>query len=134
MKFAVRYSITELPTVIYAIDQRQYEKLIQYPSFSKSLLQSSCIKNEVLRRREESLAFDTGKERLFKLLQSLANTNILIDACWHPLSIHYTHAEMSSIIGVNRVTISRFMSELAEEGKIRSVNRRIQVHKESSNT
>lgn len=126
---AARYSITEIPTELYAIERDQFEVLIQHPEFAKALLRSSCIKGEMLRRHAESIAFDSGKERLMKLLVSLADKTAVDSERWNPLTIQYTQQEMSAIIGVNRVTISRFMTELCNEGQIRVINRKIQVLK-----
>jgi CRP/FNR family cyclic AMP-dependent transcriptional regulator len=127
-RVAARYSITEMKTVLFSIDFCQFNHLMEFPDFAKALLRSSCIKNEVLRRHTESLTFDSGKKRFLKLLVSLADRNVIKDGTWHPLTVKYTQSEIASIIGVNRVTISRFTSELCDEGAIRVVNRRIQLN------
>lgn len=127
---AARYSITEEPTKLLVIKRELFYSLMQHPVFAMELLRSSSVKNESLRRREESLAFDSGKQRLLKFLISLTDCWAAIDGGWYPLTLQYTHQDMSSIIGVNRVTVSRFITELCDEEKIRVINRKIQVRKD----
>ena len=128
-KTALRYLRAETATVLFSINRSNYEKLMCYPLFSKALLRSASVKNEMVRRQAESLALDSGQSRLLKLLFSLADSDQLIDGAWHPLLVRYTHQQMSAIIGVNRVTVSRYISELCNEGKIRIVNRKIEVRR-----
>lgn len=63
-----------------------------------------------------------------RLFCASANTNQLIDHRWYPLQTNYTHAEIGEIIGGTRVTVSRLIGELSNEGFTRILNRRIQVN------
>jgi CRP/FNR family cyclic AMP-dependent transcriptional regulator len=126
--YAERFSITELPTVIYVIDRRCYDKLSQYPEFSKELFRSSTAKNDLLRREMESIIFDSAKVRLLKLLCVAAKTPELVDGYWYRLKISYSHQELAAIVGVNRVTVSRFIATLKQSGDLRTVNRNMQIH------
>ena len=127
-KVASRFSMAETDAELYEIDRAGYGELSRHPEFLKGLLKSSSIKNEILRRRSEGIAFDSGKARLLKLLRSLGDRSRIADGHWMPLSIQYTQAEMASILGVTRVSVSRFMTELVSEGKLRTLNRRIQIN------
>ncbi len=126
-KTATRYSAAEVESELLVIDRRNYDELARYSEFSRALLRSSCIKTEMQRRHAESLSFDSGKERLLKLLRSLCDRSVSLDKNWAPLTIQYTQSEMASILGVTRVSVSRFMSALADEGALRTVNRKIQI-------
>jgi CRP/FNR family cyclic AMP-dependent transcriptional regulator len=131
--YAERFSITEMPTTIYVIDLNCYNKLLQYPEFSKELLRSSATKNDLLRREMESIIFDSAKDRLLKLLGVSAKLAEVVDGHWYRLKVAYTHQELAAIIGVNRVTISRFMAALKKSGELRSVNKNIQIHADVMN-
>lgn len=125
---AERYSITEIPTVIYSINDNCYNKLLRYPEFSNELLRSSTTKNDLLRRELESIVFDTAKDRLLKLLASSAKLKEVIDTHWHRLRISYSHQDMAAILGVNRVTVSRIISSSIKNCELRTVNATIQIH------
>ena len=43
----------------------------------------------------------------------------------------YTHQDLASIIGANRVTVSKMIGELCEECQIRCLNRKIQVNRKA---
>lgn len=125
---AERYSITEIPTVIYSINYNCYNKLLHYPEFSNALLRSSTTKNDLLRRELESIVFDTAKDRLLKLLASSAKLKEVIDGHWHRLRISYSHQEIAAILGVNRVTVSRIIASSVKNGELRTLNTNIQIH------
>ncbi|HWR12760.1 MAG TPA: Crp/Fnr family transcriptional regulator [Rectinemataceae bacterium] len=125
---AERYSITEIPTVLYSISNNCYNKLLHYPEFSNELLRSSTRKNDLLRRELESIVFDTAKDRLLKLLASSAKLKEIIDMYWHRLRISYSHQDIAAILGVNRVTVSRIISTSIKNGELRTVNATIQIH------
>ncbi len=125
---AERFSITEIPTVLYVIDRKCYDKLLQYPEFSNELLHSSTTKNDLLRRELESIVFDTAKDRLLKLFAASIKPTLIIDDHWHELKISYSHQEIAAILGVNRVTISRLIATALKDGDLRTLNSRIQIH------
>ena len=54
----------------------------------------------------------------------------LIDGGWYKLKVHYTQYELSTIIGGARVTISKLINELCDEGFIRMLNRNVQVNQD----
>lgn len=124
---ATRFLQTEEETVLYNINQSSYTVLIKQDVFLNALLLSSSLKVEMLRQEIESMIFDSGKERLLKLLYSLANTSAIKDGNWASVNSTFTQQELAGIVGVNRVTISRFISELCKSGNIRIVNRKYQV-------
>ena len=47
---------------------------------------------------------------------------------WYELKVKYTHYELGVIVGAARVTVSKILVELMNEGIIRSVNRKIQFN------
>lgn len=126
--FAERYSITEIPTELYVINQACYRVLLHYPEFSNELLHSSTTKNDLLRRELESIVFDTAKDRLLNLLASSARPKELVDDYWHRLRISYSHQEIAAILGVNRVTVSRIIAASMKHGELRTVNGALQIH------
>lgn len=82
----------------------------------------------ILRYEVANLAFNSCKNRLKRLLCSAADVEHPVENKWYNLQIHYTHSELGEIVGGARVTISRQLSELCNEGFIRMVNRKIQLN------
>ena len=55
----------------------------------------------------------------------------LEDGKWYSLRSKLTHNELAAIVGSARVTISKLINELCDDGFIRIINRRAQVSKEA---
>ena len=83
-----------------------------------------------MRHEIENLTFNSCKDRLKRLFCSTADPDKLIDGGWYNLKVYYTQYELSTIIGGARVTISKLVNELCDEGFIRMLNRNIQVNAE----
>lgn len=83
----------------------------------------------IMRHEIESLVFDPCKQRIFQLLCSIIDKTTLAEGNWYDLQAHYTQYEISTIIGSARVTTSKLINELCNEGRIRILNRKIQVSK-----
>jgi CRP/FNR family cyclic AMP-dependent transcriptional regulator len=62
------------------------------------------------------------------LLYFSADTTLAVDGNWYFLKHNYTQHELGTILGVSRVTISKFVNEFCKDGIIRVVNRRMQIN------
>ena len=100
-------------------DNRLYDGAIRQSMAQKALI----LCNEI-----ESLTFLTSKDRLLQLFYSSADTAFAFDGKWYPLKYNYTQQELGIILGVSRVTISKFVNEFCNDGVIRIVNRRMQIN------
>ncbi|MEW4411678.1 Crp/Fnr family transcriptional regulator [Clostridium sp. AN503] len=122
------YSSTETKTTLYCIPLREYDRLIgENKLFRDAILHSYSKKLLILRHEVENLAFNSCKDRLKRLFCSVADTEQEIDNGWFQLKIHYTQYELSTIVGGARVTVSKLINELCDEGFIRILNRNIQI-------
>ncbi len=130
MELATRYAIAECDTLLYLIDYNNFMALLQNITFAQAVLCSTVEKSTILRHEVESVTFDSTLDRLKRLLQSCANPGAVEDGKWCNLSVDWTHQDIAAIIGVNRVTVSRFIAELKQDGFLRQINGRIQIHKE----
>ena len=72
--------------------------------------------------------YEAYKERLLKLFYVAADRTKLIDGQWYNQQIRYTQSDMSTIIGSSRITVSKLLGELCDEGFIRMLNRNIQIN------
>lgn len=123
------YSRTETKTTLYLIPLRQYDRLIdENKLFRDAILHSYSKKLLILRHEVENISFNSCKDRLKRLFCSVTDTEAHVDGGWYALKIHYTQYELSTIVGGARVTVSKLISELCEEGFIRILNRNIQIN------
>lgn len=130
IRIAERYSFARTPLTLYRINRNVYRSLIEKPVFRNALINSISAKRAYLQRELESVILERTKDRLKKLFIMLSDPSSSADGEWYPLSHDYYHKDIASIIGSNRVTVSRFVSELAQEGFLRVVNKRIQISKD----
>lgn len=104
------------------------EVLIEDSRFVALLIRCYSYKLLTLRYEVENLSFNSCKVRLKRLFCASVDTEHLIDRDWYPLKVRYTQYEMETIVGSTRVNINKTMGMLAEEGFIRTINRKVQVN------
>lgn len=123
------FSQAEVKTQIYIIPRYTYEELIDINKmFRDAILENYSNKMLIMRHEIENLTFNSCKDRLKRLFCSTADTNKIIEGKWYSLKVHYTQYELSTIIGGARVTISRLVNGLCDEGFIRQLNHSTQVN------
>lgn len=125
---AERYTLAQSDLVLDKIDKAAYEILIQNPLFRDAIIRSLSNKRAFLQKELESVTLECVKERMKNFFVLLSDPSASQDRIWYPLSHRYTHQEIASIIGTNRVTVSRLISELAREGFLRIINKRIELN------
>ncbi len=74
----------------------------------------------------ESFAYSPCKDRLYSLLLEQSEP-AQENQGWRPLRRNYTHQQLAQLVGANRVTVSRVLSQLCEEQKIRLLNRKMEI-------
>lgn len=125
------FSAAEEDTEIWRFSYEQSEKLLrECPAYVQLLLQCVSYKQIYLRYEVENLCFNPCKERLKRVICTVADTSHLVDGVWYELKNQYSHYEPSVLIGSVRVTVSKQLSELCNENFIRILNRKIQVNAE----
>lgn len=123
------YSMTEEKTILYKIPISVYQDLIDNNKlFRDAIFYSYSAKVLIMRHEIENLAFNSCKDRIKRLFCLSADTSRLIENSWYNLNIHYTQYELSTIVGGARVTVSKLINELCQEGFVRSLNHKIQVN------
>ncbi|MCD7908713.1 MAG: Crp/Fnr family transcriptional regulator [Clostridium sp.] len=125
------FSQVEVNTKIYIIPLHTYEHLLDTNKMFRDAIMENILNKMLIMRHEiENLTFNSCKDRLKRLFCSTADPDKLIDGGWYNLKVYYTQYELSTIIGSARVTISKLINELCDEGFIRMLNRNIQVNAE----
>ena len=122
-------SKTNSECTLYKISKQTFDSLMaQSDLFRHALMTSNALKTLTMRHEIENITFYSCKDRLIKLLCTTADKARCIDGNWYGLHVQYTHSDLSVIIGSSRITITKMINELCEEGVIRLVNRKMQVN------
>lgn len=97
--------------------------------FRDAIMNCMARKMWIMRHEIENLVFNPCKRRILHLICCTVDSKSLQPDGWYNLLTHYTQYEISTIVGSARVTTSKLINELCNEGHIRILNRRIQVSK-----
>lgn len=122
-------SRADAQTTLCKLDYNTFRRLIdESPLFRDAILLDNAKKMLIMRHEIESITFSSYKERLIKLFFVAADRSELVDGKWYNQRIQYTQNDLSTIIGSSRITVSKLLNELCEEGAIRMLNRRVQLN------
>ena len=115
-------------TLIYKIPGDTCRRLIdENKIFRDAILKCFANKIIVLRYEIENLSFNSCKSRLKRLFCASADLRNEKDPEWYNLKISYTHYDLGVIVGAARVTVSKLIGELCDEGFIRVINHKLQI-------
>ncbi|MBR5284109.1 MAG: Crp/Fnr family transcriptional regulator [Clostridia bacterium] len=118
--------------VVLRIPRAKYLELIHNdPVFALEMMDMQCDYDKYLLCELHNLSFNSCKARLMRIYCSQIDHKRLEDGKWYSLRSKLTHNELAAIVGSARVTISKLINELCDDGFIRIINRRAQVSKEA---
>lgn len=117
--------------ILWKIDSSVHKELLENPCFIQAVFECMVRKNDRMRREIENISFMSCKQRILQIFANECNKDCLYDQNWYDTGRRYTHQDLASIIGANRVTVSKLITELCEENQLRSLNRKIQIHKQA---
>lgn len=124
------YSSAETEMIVALIPADRFQSLMDESKiFREAIMMNYSHKMRILRYEVENLSFYSCKERIKHLLCSVVDTKSSVDGSWYRLKVRYTQYEIGIIIGGARVTVTKLLNELCDEGFIRILNRKIQVSK-----
>jgi CRP/FNR family cyclic AMP-dependent transcriptional regulator len=119
-------------TEIWKIAYRPYLALLDAnKTFRDAIMSCMARKMLIMRHEIENLVFNPCKQRIMQLLCSTVDTTSIDEEKWYNLRIHYTHYEVSTIVGSARVTTSKLINELCAEGFLRILNHKMQVSRQA---
>jgi len=102
---------------------------MNFPLFRNLLIDSLYGKFRMLQKEIESYTFESSKYRLLSLIDSYSDRSRVIENNWYAVNGLPTQNTLAAIMGVNRVTISRLITELKNDGCIRTVNKMMQINR-----
>lgn len=96
--------------------------------FSNYVVRNSCSKLLILRYEIENLTFNSCKNRIKRFFAASVDRYSPCEPGWYDVKVHSTHYELGIIVGAARVTVSKLINELCDEGFLRVINRKTQVN------
>ena len=122
------YSQAETDITLYRIDQSTIRELFEEnKQFAYFLLKCCCQKLLILRHEVENLTFNPCKDRIKRFYFASVDKNNIIDGKWYAVRVKPTRYELGIIVGAARVTVSKLIRELCDEGFMRVINGNIEV-------
>lgn len=101
--------------------------LSEYPTVGKNLIQILSKRLLMSDREIQNVTFQTIPGRLAAQLLRLAEKFGTDTEDGRTISIKLTHDQLADLVGTNRETITRYLSEFREEGSIKSENQKITI-------
>lgn len=122
--------ITMEDTELYYLEKNKVLKLIKDdPDFSLFLIKNMAEKLYSATKNIEDITFSTPKERILQLIKEFCTAEYGQDEEWVKIDFTLSHDKIASILGLNRVTVSKLMAELRDEGILRSSREKIWLNK-----
>lgn len=127
--FTGLHSIADTDVELYKIPSDVCNMLIDTNKlFRDTLFKCYSFKILTLRYEIENITFHSCKSRLKRLFCSSVDKENITDPGWYNLRVKYTQQELGVIVGAARVTVTKLVNELCQEGFMRMINRRVQVN------
>jgi len=94
------------------------EAFREHPEFASSLLRVTSLKQRILAIRLKHLASREPQERIMELLTRLEEMFAIDHVKGRMLVTHVTHEQIATMTGTSRVTVTRTLQRLREQGRI----------------
>lgn len=111
----LRYCLEKNKVLILMQDDVEFSLLIMRSMAEKAL---SAIK------QIECLTFSIPREKILELLKELCTVESCDDKQWLKLCITLSHDKIANMLEITRVTVSKIMAELRDEGIVRLSERK----------
>lgn len=116
-RFSAAVAVEDVEVIVF--DANQMERVFgTNPDLAVALLRIASLKQRVLGRRLQHLASPKPERRIFELLSRMADLYGTEKNGVIVIGITLTHEQISAMTGASRVTVTRTLSRLREEGVI----------------
>ena len=122
------YAETIEDSLVCAMHQPDVERMLHdHPAVALRLMQVLSARVTDLEEQIASLAHDDVRQRLLHLLATLAQQFGVVEGRLVRLNLPLTHADLASMVGSTRETVSTILSTLSREGVVRTDRRKVSV-------
>jgi CRP/FNR family transcriptional regulator len=106
-------------TLTCGFTKKIFEKMVlDYPSIGLQVIKNLSKRMTILSDRVESIALTTIAEKLYRSLLLVASEYGKKESKGFVIDLPFTHEELSFLVGVHRVSITRALKELRRTGRI----------------
>jgi CRP/FNR family transcriptional regulator, cyclic AMP receptor protein len=126
-RFSSAIAVEDTETIEFDAARIEAAIFRQHPEFASALLRVASLKQRVLAVRLEHLSSRSPEVRIMDLLQRLQEMFAVDYAGARLLVTHLTHEQIAAMPGTSRVTVTRSMRCLRDEGKIDIIDGHILV-------
>lgn len=112
-------------TLYYVTREQACQAMQTNPSFAVGIIQGIGYHVKALVEQVESLTFQSPRKRILQLLLAMSLRSPEQEGGWHKTPLKLTHQQIAEIIGVTRVTVTRLISTLKDEGLVKTVDREV---------
>lgn len=115
-------------TEVVAFDAEHMEEAFaNHPELAVALLRISALKQRTLASRIQHLASPKPEKRIFELLNRLADLYGTKEDDAIVIGISLTHEQIAAMTGASRVTVTRTLTRLKEEGVIAIQGKQLRI-------
>lgn len=115
-------------SIVYKINKSTLDYLLKTSTIFRVYILNDLCKNILkITYHSELLALKTNKEKVYCFLKNNADFENPIDGNWYNLKYKFKQQEIADYLGITRITVWKVMNELAEEGLVRTINKKIQI-------
>lgn len=116
-RFSSAAAVEDTETVEFDTS-KMTEVFREHPEFAVSLLRITSLKQRVLAIRLKHLASREPRERIMELLTRLEDMFAIDHPKGRLLVTHVTHEQIATMTGTSRVTVTRTLQRMREQGRI----------------
>jgi CRP/FNR family transcriptional regulator, cyclic AMP receptor protein len=99
----------------------------EFPELAVALLRITALKQRILAVRAQYLASPKPEARIAELLRRLADLYGTSDGPTTVIGITLTHEQMAAMTGTTRVTVTRVLKRLSEQGVIEVKGKQLRI-------
>lgn len=106
-------------TLICGFTKQQFNQLVlDHPAIGLQIIKNMSQRISWLSDQVDNLTVTNIEERLHRVLHNVAREQGTADHRGHVIDFSITHEELGFLIGAHRVTVTRAMNTLKQQGKI----------------
>lgn len=115
-------------SIVYKLEKATINSLLDNSKIFRYYLIKHLCSNEYKNFYHSILlSLNSNKEKLYNFLLIYADYENPIENNWYRIKLQYKQQEIADYLGITRITVWKVMNELAEEGLVRTINKKIQI-------
>lgn len=128
------YAEAMVDSYLCIMSKRKFDTFIEKnPKIALKLIEILSVRIREVYNMSQRIAMSTVQERILYLLLKLSEKSGKRSKEWQSIDLKLTHADIASMVGSTRETVSGFISQLTKEGVLKKRFRTLYVHVDKAN-